>query len=595
MCQIVVNVGSFDLTSHNGNTAYSTTKYFDIPANAGITGCVATFATHANTGNFQGKSFSLNGAQAHPNTPWPTTDISLNAALLSAGQNTFRMAIKSQVELSARWSIGDISLTITYNDVGGGGGDPGGEDPPPQPPYIGGLAVDPTSITAGASLYIATGACDGGLIRHISIYRTDNNAFIASVVASQGIGAGTWLFPIPVAWSEFAPNDTQFHIRVELYAHYADGGWGGVENRIVGVTIPENITPTIGAFTATRDNNGLDASITNYVQNYSKVYLEMGSVAGALGSSIASYEITGGGKSAAASSATFGPFLQTGDITFTAKVTDTRGRTATKTFTINVLAYGPPAFSNPEAWRSNYDGVKNQKGTYVRLKSGASFSTIGGENAVTLKGRVYLKGGAAPAWEDMVPGTELILGGGALLFTRTYIAQMQVSDLLESRVTEFIIPTKKTGISIIAGMRGIAFGKSAETPDISDLAWPIVAPNFYPVGSIYMSINSTSPATLFGGTWAAIDAVRFLVAAGSGYPAGGTGGQSSFSLTRENLPDIAFDVLTQGSGSNTWGLPAPTSQGTAGWTPGYARSGGSGNAISIIPPWFAINVWRRTA
>ena len=86
MGQIVVNVGSFDLTSRNGNTAYSTTKYFDIPVNAGITGCVATFAQHVNTGDFQGKSFSLNGAQAHPNTPWPTSGIALNPALLSTGR-----------------------------------------------------------------------------------------------------------------------------------------------------------------------------------------------------------------------------------------------------------------------------------------------------------------------------------------------------------------------------------------------------------------------------------------------------------------------------------------------------------------------------
>lgn len=29
----------------------------------------------------------------------------------------------------------------------------------------------------------------------------------------------------------------------------------------------------------------------------------------------------------------------------------------------------------------------------------------------------------------------------------------------------------------------------------------LVLNKIYPVGSIYMSVNSTSPATLFGGTW----------------------------------------------------------------------------------------------
>ena len=38
----------------------------------------------------------------------------------------------------------------------------------------------------------------------------------------------------------------------------------------------------------------------------------------------------------------------------------------------------------------------------------------------------------------------------------------------------------------------------------------------YPVGSIYMSVNSTSPATLFGGTWQRIQD-RFLLCAGVTY------------------------------------------------------------------------------
>ncbi len=48
----------------------------------------------------------------------------------------------------------------------------------------------------------------------------------------------------------------------------------------------------------------------------------------------------------------------------------------------------------------------------------------------------------------------------------------------------------------------------------------------YPVGSIYMSVNNVSPSTLFGGTWEAIQD-RFLLAAGSTYTAGDTGGSAT--------------------------------------------------------------------
>ena len=39
--------------------------------------------------------------------------------------------------------------------------------------------------------------------------------------------------------------------------------------------------------------------------------------------------------------------------------------------------------------------------------------------------------------------------------------------------------------------------------------------NAYPVGSIYMSVNSTNPGELFGGTWEQIQG-RFLLEQGSG-------------------------------------------------------------------------------
>lgn len=52
----------------------------------------------------------------------------------------------------------------------------------------------------------------------------------------------------------------------------------------------------------------------------------------------------------------------------------------------------------------------------------------------------------------------------------------------------------------------------------------------YPVGSIYMSVNSTSPASLFGGTWVAIQE-KFLLGAGSTHTAGSTGGAFSKSLS----------------------------------------------------------------
>lgn len=58
----------------------------------------------------------------------------------------------------------------------------------------------------------------------------------------------------------------------------------------------------------------------------------------------------------------------------------------------------------------------------------------------------------------------------------------------------------------------------------------------YPIGAYFFSDNSTSPSSLFGGTWVAVDAGRFICAAGSGYSVGEQGGANSVTLTCKQLP-----------------------------------------------------------
>ena len=135
--------------------------------------------------------------------------------------------------------------------------------------------------------------------------------------------------------------------------------------KMLTVNVPESAVPTIGAFTATRNNNGvgrIDHELRPKLQQRS---VWQWAAWPGLGSSIQSYEITGAGFSAATSSAAFGPFAQTGDITFTAKVTDTRGRTATKSVSINVLPYTPVSGVNLLAYRSDGSMVADDEGAYA--------------------------------------------------------------------------------------------------------------------------------------------------------------------------------------------------------------------------------------
>ena len=49
---------------------------------------------------------------------------------------------------------------------------------------------------------------------------------------------------------------------------------------------------------------------------------------------------------------------------------------------------------------------------------------------------------------------------------------------------------------------------------------------YYPIGSIYLSVNNINPETIFGGKWEQIKD-RFLLTAGDTYKSGATGGSAS--------------------------------------------------------------------
>ena len=158
----------------------------------------------------------------------------------------------------------------------------------------------------------------------------------------------------------------------------------------------------------------------------------------------------------------------------------------------------------------------------------------------------------------------------------------------------------------------------------------------YPVGSIYMSVNSTDPATLFGGTWQRITG-RFLLAAtdggssGASQAAGNTGGSpylqahthsftgSSHShdagnkqcFLRYNQGTVSTGVqersVASGASGNykapvvnnanvDWSYLDKTSAETVGGTVGAVNTSGlsTGNAGNM-PPYLSVYVWKRTA
>ena len=116
----------------------------------------------------------------------------------------------------------------------------------------------------------------------------------------------------------------------------------------------------------------------------------------------------------------------------------------------------------------------------------------------------------------------------------------------------------------------------------------------YPVGSIYMSVNSTSPATLFGGSWNRIQD-RFLIAAGSTYKAGGTGGKATHKLTVNEMPSHTHSATTGYETSPTEGKVFASGSTVHGRNSATTDMAGGNQPHNNMPPYLSVYVWKRTA
>jgi hypothetical protein len=126
----------------------------------------------------------------------------------------------------------------------------------------------------------------------------------------------------------------------------------------------------------------------------------------------------------------------------------------------------------------------------------------------------------------------------------------------------------------------------------------------YPVGAIYISTSSTSPASLFGGTWESIASERVLMGVSSSHGAG-----STVSAGLPNITGVLKDLFVSGHFNQSTGVfkrsycsrfsQQTDSSDWLGWAEAqfYASDSNSiyGNASTVQPAAYYVYMWRRTA
>ena len=207
------------------------------------------------------------------------------------------------------------------------------------------------------------------------------------------------------------------------------------------------------------------------------------------------------------------------------------------------------------------------------------------DSVLAVEGQSYgITGGDTVQFADALPvGTEVTLikfvSAGAAAITPGYAIDSVLSDTSTNAVQNRIVKA--------------AIADAVKTALLSA----------HPVGSIYCSVVSTDPATLFGGTWERIAQGRVLWGADAAHAGGDT--------IEAGLPDLTGS--TGAAGATAWqdstgvfsndgdtaNIPAALSPGAK--LPVNLRFTASrynsiyGNSSTVQPPAYVVFMWRRTA
>lgn len=435
----------------------------------------------------------------------------------------------------------------------------------------------------------------------------------------------TWT--IPTSLMNLIPASTQGSGRVYVDTY---NGSTLIGTKYSGFTakVPDNVKPSIDY--TWKDTTGFYSTYGKLVVGLSIVEIT-GIATPAYSSPIASYKITveALGTTYNSSTATF--VFSIPETRIIVSATDKRGRTNSLNLGFGAIPYSAPQISALSAKRCNADGTPNDTGAYLQPVFSATVTALNNKNVATYI--LSYKKTSASSWTD-VNLTALNNNYSVNNYKTSPIAadinsSYDVKITIHDRHSTTAETTKgSTGFVLMnfhESGKAVGIGKVAEDGNSLDIALPTIFRDkviindgeinvdlIYPVGSIYLAYNHTSPASLFGGTWTRIEQ-RFLWASGATATIGGTGGSQTHTLTQNEMPyhehfiteggmtQLVYTSTKEMSGSGDNYISRLSVYGRS-WNDDAdidyrlrAQATGGGAAHNNMPPYIQISVWRRTA
>ena len=320
-------------------------------------------------------------------------------------------------------------------------------------------SLSPSSVTLGNNITVNLPRASA------SFTHTLQHDFHAGTWTTFATGAATYAtLATSISWAERIPNAVSGGGRIRCLT-YNGGTLIGEKTVNFTATVPTSVVPTISAIDVAESADGIAEKFKAFVKTKSQLSVSI-SAAGAYKSTIKSYSTKIDGKTYTGKTFNSELIGTSGEITVSVTVTDTRGRTATKTTKINVLDYVSPTITTFSAVRGDSNGTPNEEGTFALINLNFSISPVNNLNDKEYK--IEYKRHKDTAWTLLGTGNEyevktVLNGGNILNADYSYQMRLTVTDFFSRIETEIDdISSAFTLFDVNKGGKSIAFGGVSE-------------------------------------------------------------------------------------------------------------------------------------
>lgn len=159
---------------------------------------------------------------------------------------------------------------------------------------------------------------------------------------------------------------------------------GNTTSKTATASVGSSIVPSFDTITHSDVSTDIASVFGAYIQGKSRLNLAITGAAGAKYSTIVSYKIEFNQETYNSRTAVSGYIKGSGTLSIKGTVTDSRGRSATKTITVPVLAYAPPRITAFRVDRCLEDGTLDDLGEYAKVQVSGEYESLNDKNTKLL-------------------------------------------------------------------------------------------------------------------------------------------------------------------------------------------------------------------